>query len=55
MVARKVDNQLTGFRNLDGEAFSVGGSTETATPTDVSVIDVDGDGDLDIIHTSFKR
>lgn len=52
MVARKLNNQITWFRNLDGEAFSVGGNIDATGPVDVVVADADGDGDLDIIFTS---
>ncbi|CAN0132524.1 unnamed protein product, partial [Hapterophycus canaliculatus] len=52
VVARSLDNQITWFRNLDGDVFSVGGSIDAAGPTDVAVADVDGDGKLDVIFTS---
>lgn len=52
VVASNLDNQITWFRNLDGDVFSVGGEIDTANPVDVQLVDLDGDGDLDLIYTS---
>lgn len=47
-----MDNKITWFRNLIGDAFSVGGSIDVTEPLGVTMVDVDGDGDLDVIYTS---